>query len=402
MLLFNRWRRAGAGFLRPVLVGLIAIYSLVSAGRVIAETPDVYFAGVAFTGNAADQGTDFPHLSRSIDAGANGRISARIREQLEAHPGSVNLVFDQLGSIKDAAHSTALAMAIDRETTSIERIGNVYKTRLEISMQLLFFDFKEKQVLGGFPVILDYIDTSSSRPSEDDIQNHFDGMILGGAGRHSLVGEFVDTLSHVSIPSAASRRLRVGSITLAPKALSYLQQFAPTVDPAVIRTQVAGEFGKFLAANQNLSMLPYASNQALGGSMAARFVEGEAFQLKIPEADYNVALNVAGFKKIEQGRSDTSVGYLYGAFVDLSVSEPLSGRVYFSQRIKQGAAVTVPVTQTNTDDWAASYDTLLLLFNNFTQAISTPDGSWARSALPRGGQAKAELSSLKGLVQSCR
>ena len=196
--------------------------------------------------------------------------------------------------------------------------------------------------------------------------------------------------------------MRVSSITLGPKALSYLQQFAPTVDAAALRGQIAGEFGKYLAANQNLSMLPYASNQAVGGSMAARFVEGEAFQLTIPEADYDVALNIAGFKKIERGRSDTSIGYIYGAFADIAVTEPLSGRVYFSQRIKQGVSVTVPVTQTNTDDWAAAYDTLRLLFNNFTQAISTPNGSWARSALPRGGQGNAELSSLKGLVQSCR
>jgi hypothetical protein len=314
----------------------------------------------------------------------------------------VNLAFDQLGSIKDADRSTALALAIDRETTSTEHIGDLYKARLEISMQLLFFDFKEKQVLGGFPVILDYIDTKTVPFTDADIQNDFNGMVLGTNGKHSLAGEFAETLAHVSVPSPASRHIRVGSVTLEPRAMAYLQQYAPTTDPEILRRQIAQEFGKYLAANQQLSILPYASNQALGGSMAGRFVEGDAFQLKIPEADYDISLDVAGFKKIEHGRSSTSIVYLYGAFVDLAVKEPLSGKVYFSQRIKQGAAENVPVTQTNTDDWTAAYDTMRLLFNNFTLALSNPDGNWAGSSLPPGHEAKAELSSLKGLIQSCR
>jgi len=149
-------------------------------------TPTAYFAGVAFTGNHSDIATEFPHLSRVIDAATNHRISTQIREQWQTKPHPINLLFGQLGDTQDAERSTALALAIDRETTSIERIGNVYKVRLEISMQLLFFDFKEKQVLGGFPVILDYIDATPTSPTDEQIQSDFEGMVLGTKGQHSI------------------------------------------------------------------------------------------------------------------------------------------------------------------------------------------------------------------------
>jgi len=269
-------------------------------------------------------------------------------------------------------------------------------------MQLLFFDFKEKQVLGGFPVILDYIDATPTSPTDEQIQSDFEGMVLGTKGQHSLAGEFVGALTHISIPNPSTRHLRVTSVVLEPKAIAYLQKYKPAADPEIIRRQIAQEFGKYLAANQHLSILPFASNQALGKNMAASFANGDSFNLTIPDADYDISLDVAGFKKIEVGRTNTSVGYLYGAFVDLTVKEPLSGKIYFSQRIKQGASENVPVTEADMDDWTASYDTLRLLFNNFTLALSDPEGKWVGSALPPGSNSRAQLSSLSELVKSCR
>lgn len=386
------------------LIGLaLALLFWSRIASAAAPPENIYFAGIAFSADASDVPKEFPHLSRVLNPQTNAALSSVVRERLKANPAaSPNLIFDRLGSIKDAAHSTALALAIDGETTTTEKIGELYKSRLEISAQLLFFDFKAKQVLGGFPIILDYIDTNTQPPNEASIDNIYKAMLLGSGGRHSLADEFVATLAGASIPTPSSRHLRVTSIVLDPKAIAYLNQAAPAADPDAIRRQIAREFGKYLSANQKLAILPFASSQALGGSMAARFVEGEAYQLKIPAADYNIAIKVAGFKKIEQGRTDTSIGFIYGAFIDLSVFEPLSGKTYFSQRIKQGASQTVPVTQSAMDDWANAYDTLRLLFNNFTLAISEPSSRWLRSSMSGARDAKSQLISLKGLVQSCR
>ena len=381
---------------------LILVSGSLFSQRATGSPSVVYFGGVAFTGSAADTARDFPQLSRLLDVQGNARVNAAIRQDLRAHPVSFDVKFDQLGSVHNADKSTALALAIDRETTSVERIGNAYKVRMEIAAQLIFFDFKEKQVLGGFPLVLDYIDVRNAPPTDDQLQAGFRHMVFDAGDAHSLVAEFLATLRDVSVPNAASRHLRVAKVTLAPKATEYIQQAAPMQDIETLKTQIAQEFGKYLAANQKLAILPYRSNQALGASMAARFVEGDAYQLKIPEADYDISLDVAGFKKIEQSRSNVSTLFLYGAFVDIDVREPLSGKQYFGQRVKQGASKDVPVTQTSVDDWSASYETLLLLFNNFTRAPGNTDTTWAKSALPEGRDAKTQLSSLAELIKTCR
>lgn len=379
---------------------VIAALAVVPAAYATQDT--VYFAGIAFTGDASDTSHEFPHLSRLLDGAAAAQVNAGIRRQIDSHPGPTHISFDQLGSIKDASNATALALAVDRETASVERVGGLYKIRLEISAQVLFFDFKEKQVLGGLPLVLDYVDVKTSAPTDADIDAGFRGMALDTTSPGGLSAQFAAALARAQVPSAATRHLRVTSVTLADKGKEYLHQYAPSTNDDAFRSQVAQEFGKYLSSNQKLAILPYRSNRAIGSNMAARFVEGDAYDLKIPEADYEISIDVAGFKKLQQAGDSVKTVYIYGSFVDITVREPLSGKVYFQQRIKQGATKEVPITQTSVDDWAASYESLLLLFNNLTQAISSPGNAWTKSALPDGAEAKAQLSSLAELIKSCR
>src|ERR1700754_4046163 len=313
------------GTLRTFLVKLagIGMAWIAWIPCVNAAADQVYFAGAAFTGDASTASQAFPHLSRLLDRDGAARLNAQLRQAAQSHPAKIQLVFDQLGSTKDANRSTALALAIDRETTSVEHVGVLYTVRMEVAAQLLFFDFKEKQVLGGFPLILDYVDARPAPPTDSDIDAGFEKLVLDGSSTHGLSMTFVDALGQATVPSAAMRHLRVTSVTLQDKARSYLQQYAPSIKDDILTTQLAQEFSKYLAHNQRLAILPYRSNGALGSSMAARFVEGDAYELKIPDADYEVSLDVAGFKKLEQGRNAVNAIYVYGAFVDISVREPV-------------------------------------------------------------------------------
>jgi hypothetical protein len=388
---------------RLLLLLFIVISTSLTSTHLRAETGDkVYFAGVAFTNDAADINTAYPHVSSALSNGGNTVLNQDIRRQLQTAKLSIDVSFDSLGSIKDASKSTALALGIDAESVSVEHIGNNYKMRVEVAAEALFFDFKEKQVLGGFPFTLDFIDVSPAPPTQEAIQTAIRNIVFGAPGQHSLAGEFVATLAHARIPNAANKHLRVTSVTLGTKAVDYLHEAAPDLDAKTLPMQVAQEFGKYLAANQQISILPYSSNQALGSSMAARFVEGEAYQLKIPEADYEIHLDVAGFKKVEQNHNNIATLFVYGAFVDVTVLEPLSGKVYFSQRVKQGDTKQVPTSQTTLDDWAPAYETMLDLFNNFTQSLSSTHAAWTKSGLPDNRSAHDQFSSLSELIQSCR
>lgn len=254
--------RAGVGAL------LLASHSAIAA-------PDnnIYFAGVAYTSNASNIAEVYPHLSAELAGDGAVALNKRIKSLVQGQALPESIVFDALGSIKDASKATAMALALDGETSSIERIGNVYKLRTEISAEALFFDFKEKQVLGGFPFTIDYIDVSATPPSDADIQKAFHEMVVGVAGRHDIADEFVNVLTRSRAPDAANKHLRVTLSTLGPKAVEYIQQVSPKLDQAAFTQEVAREFGKYLGANQQLSVLPYSSNQAIGSSMAARFIE---------------------------------------------------------------------------------------------------------------------------------
>jgi hypothetical protein len=392
----------GAALRRLACRAGIGAAVLVSHVAFAAADNTAYFAGVAYTSTDGNISNSYPHLSAELTGEGGIALNNRVRSLIQGQTLPETIAFDSLGSIKDASKATALALALDGETSSVEHVGNLYKLRTEISAEALFFDFKEKQVLGGFPFTIDYIDVFQAPPTDADIQSAFHQMIVGAPGRHDLAGEFVKVLQRSQVPDAANKHLRVTVSTLGPKAVEYLNQFAPQLNQAAFTQEVARAFGEYLGANQKLSILPYGSNQALGQAMAARFIEGDAFQLKIPDADYEIHLNVASFKRIEQAHSNIDTLLLYGAFVDVDVLEPLSNKVYFSQRIKQGETKTIPVTQTSVDDWSASQDTLLILFDNFTKALSDPRSAWLKSGLPDNSQAQDQFSSLEELVKSCR
>ncbi|MFZ0500285.1 MAG: hypothetical protein WAM52_14225 [Steroidobacteraceae bacterium] len=387
--------------IRHVLAAMLFLTGAVGSLHAQAVT-QAYFAGVAYTSAAADTAKAFRYITGNLAAGGIASLDATLRREIERKALPLNIIFDQLGSTHEESEATALALAIDRESTSVDQIAGQYKIRIEIDAQALFFNFKTKQILGGYPFALEYIDLVPSAPGSGYVSNLYHNLIFGGTGRASLVSQFIDTLQHAQVPSAAARHLRITAVVLAPKAQEYIHALAPEADLNVIRDQIAQQFGEYLAADQHVSLLPYQSNQALGGAMPERFTEGDAYDFSIPPADYGITITVDGFKKLLSSRDSVSSVYLYGAFATLTVNEPLSGRVYFSQQMRQGAAKTVPATEGVTDDWAASYETLLVLFDHFARSISTPDEAWVRSSMPGSRAAQRQLLAVQELIQSCR
>ena len=383
--------------LAALFVALLACVPFVARAQ---TEKSVYFAGFAYTGNAADAQDALPVTSRVLDAAGAANLNARLKAALSAQSYlGYTLVFDRLGDVGDANNSTALALSIDRETTSVEQIGQQYKVLVELGTQALFFDFGEKQVLGAYPITLQSIDVLSHAPTHADFDRQMKRLVAG-TDAASLVPAFAQRLTTISLPNPASRRLRVTQVDVQPDAL----KMAPPpfqARPDGLAAQVAHEFGKFLADNQHVALLPYRPGNAIGGAMAARFADGRVYQLQIPDADYAIALSLRGFKRIDQPGTAVGKSIVYGAFVQVGVTEPLSGKSYFDRQVKYGATKVVPATQASVDDWAASYETLLLLFDDFSHAISRPDAGWAASHLgDRDG--RKDLIQLKELIDQCR
>ena len=170
------------------------------------------------------------------------------------------------------------------------------------------------------------------RPDNDDIDAIVADLLYGGADT-SLSQVLAASLAQARLPDAAVRRLQVGGVTLSDAARAKLP------DPkweAPLRATLAHELSKTLSSNTGVGLLPPASGQAIGGAMAARFADGKVYQLKIPEPDYVIQLQVDALKNGVIEETPAMKTMLFGAFFTAKVSEPFSGKVYFEQPLRRG------------------------------------------------------------------
>jgi len=204
-------------------------------------------------------------------------------------------------------------------------------------------------------------------------------------------------IASAKLPNASSRRMQLVEVAAPSDAL----QAYPELD-ARVRSGIAGhEFSKLFVAGTGLALLPFRSGQAIGGAMAARFADGSVYNLKIPEADYVMRLRLdrVAHKPVE--KTAALERRLYGIFFHVIVEEPLSGRRYLDQSLRQGATKLIPSTQSTVDDDAALYDTLLEGFASFAAASQGDADAWVAEQ-PGGRPSRQEWNELKELIDQCR
>lgn len=374
---------------------LLALGLAGAAGAAGIGAPQVHFAGVAYTG-AADQAADrLPYTDRTLKRRGHAAFNSLLSQALAARPPAHFQLqpTTQMAAIDGSGSALVMAAAIDRETVVIEPVAGQYKLLFELAAQALFFDFRERQVLFSYPVTLQRIELYAAEPTREQIQKVADDVLLG-AGDASLPAALADELTQLTLPSPSSRRLQVTDVHMADAPSTRLPA---SIDSAII----AHEFSKVLASTLRLPMLPYASGQAIGGAMAARFADGTVFNLAIPQPDYRISLEVSDFREKKLSETPAVRQQLYGAFFRVRVDEPLSAKVFFDQPLRHGATKAIPASQGRVDTPAAYYETLLGGFSSFALATAGGDGAWGREQT--GGRDFArQLKSLRELIHTCR
>ncbi|MFC3815005.1 hypothetical protein [Lysobacter sp. GCM10012299] len=352
------------------------------------------FAGIAYTG-AAD------HAKRAlpiVDTEMKDRlpeINRQLRDGLTARPpANFDVNASQLAELAGSSSAIVMAVALDRETATVERIGDKYKVLFELAGQVLFFDFRERQVLFSYPVTLQHITALPTSPTPTE-KAAIANQIVFGSGPSDLTAVVADTVANLALPGSSSRRIQLVDVRLAPAVGGKVSQ--AMADSALI----GHEFSKILASTLRLPMLPHAQGQAIGGAMAARFADGTAYTLRIPEPDYRMVLDVVDFRQKTLSETPAVRRQLYGAFFNLRVEEPLSSTVYFDQPLRQGSTIDIPSTQEDVDTDAAYYETLIAGFSSMSQAINGGAAPWAGEQTG-GRDFTKQLKSLKELIAKCR
>ena len=395
--------------LRRALIALATL--LASAQPVVAR--EVQFGGITFLGDSEDIAKNYrwsSELLAATDANGQSILDKALRERLSAvkNPGFSLVYGEHLGSVRPGADSNiATAFALDRETVSKEKIGDVWKLMVTLSAQAIFVEFNKQgdqafaTLLASWPSVVRYTDTKSHEPTDDDVRAIVRDLYFGNLGVN-IFDDFTQSLTALHLNTEVGNRVQVKTVTIGEEAIPHLPpQFAE--DRANLEAVIAQEFNKALSVNQRIPVLPYVAGYAAAvqGNMALRFGDGSLLNVKIPQADYEIHLGLKRLKKIEYAKNAAGASLIYGAYLAVTALEPLSNKVYFDATLKNGATKVVPASQANVEDWPAFQESLLILIQQFTQALDAPTAAWAEKYA--GNKALvADLKKLQETLQSCR
>lgn len=382
--------RAGVGLL------LVSV-GAGGAASVSATMGQVQFAGFAVTGDAAGANSNVQVLDELLKGELAIARNQRLLEAILAEaPADFALATDGLARLDGSTSAVAVAAAIDRETVSVEAIAGQYKLVSEIAGQALFFDFRERQVIASVPVTVQHIDILATEPGEDEKAAAL-RRLLDVEGPYGVVANMAAAIATARIPEAAGLRMQLVELGAAEGALDAYPELARRV-----ASGVAGhEFSKLFVSGTGLSLLPYRAGQAIGGAMAARFADGSVYNLSIPDTDYAIRVRIDRVAKRAVEQNAALERRLYGVFFHMVVEEPLSGRRYIDQPLRQGATKVIPASQANVDDASAFYDTLLEGFASVAAASQGRGDDWLAEQ-PGGRAARSQWNDFKDLIETCR
>ena len=213
-----------------------------------------------------------------------------------------------------------------------------------------------------------------------------------------MVGHFLHQLESASLPTAATRRVRVSNVLVDPEALSALPRYLGGA--GVAETWLADQFSAAVLEKTGVPILPYSKGYAVGNTMSARVADGTVYTLTIPEADYSISLELQSLKKVKFGQVAAGTSFIYGGFVHLLVQEQLSQHRYFDSVLKNGETKVVPATQSTVDDWPAFQDSITGLFKKFSATVGGNDEKWIRSSTA-AADVMQQVTATRTVLKSC-
>jgi hypothetical protein len=328
-------------------------------------------AGIAYLANAADVERTFPTavaLMRQADA--SGRpLSARLLTAL----GRAGVpVTAGLGK----RTGSALAFAFDDEYQVVERVGDGgYRVITVLSAQLLTIDFTEEAVVASLPVIIEGVSRTDRAPGEGFAETAAATLsVLFDESRPGNVFTVVaDDFRALPIGQAVCRtrvgRIEVDTGTVSVTSVRFGSDTAKLT--TALRTMVARYWGP--AARQPL--LPNGNSQ-VRNQMLTRFANGDVFNLRIPEPDFEIHLLDVRTRRSVAGSNASRRIDATGIQAAYVVIEPGSGTRVAGGTFRTITYDTLPAAQVPTDLWPYFAHTVKTLTAGVASAARAGDARW--------------------------
>jgi hypothetical protein len=363
----------------------------------------VSLAGFSYSGDFQSIKSRFPYTQRySESLKASGTSPDRLLAQAVNAVKIDNFTLKQgeLATLKGSDQAIAVSMVMTNETVSYEQIGRAYKVFINLRGQVLFFDFKSMSVLRAYPITVAYLDLLPEPPTDELIDDRVNKLFNGDGGKAGLFQRFATQLASATVPANVPRFLQVSKVTISPEARAEMPE-AFKATPTTAETWLADQLSEMISSQTGTPVLPYAKGYAIGNTMAMRFADGTVFNLKIPEADYAFSIDLTQFKRVKTGESVAGTNFVFGSFITVKLTEPLSNRSYFEAALKNGENKQVPASQSDIDNFPAYADSVRGLFRKLTQVWAGKDDPWIKSAAS-GADLSAQISATQTVLKSCK
>ena len=369
------------------------------------ERTSVQFAGFAYLGDAKDLQKNYPFTLAINTRQKSGQmlLDQRLQQELDKTPPRHIILNTSLGRL-DQGNAIAMAITLDHETVSVNTFDDGFQLIAELGTRVLFFDFNTMSIIGSYPIILEYIDYTPVKPSEEHKRAIIRGMYTGelsyaGSRPANILAELSTLLVDLRVKPKFNNHLQVTKVVIENQPAAALPLHLRQGNSANI--YVAQMFSKYLSRNQQVSVLPYTKGHAIGNRMSARFANGSVYSLLLPETDYAIELRLQALKQKDYDKNAVGRSLLYGTAVQVKASEPLSGKTYMDVRFKKAISKVVPNSQQEIDHWPGYQDSLMVLFDSLTREITNPSRSWVKTHAD-GKSAYKQLVTFRKIVEQCK
>jgi hypothetical protein len=359
-----------------IQLSLLILCFLIYAPSNSEASEKAYFAGVAVLADFQQLDSSFPNVSalfKELNGDGVPAVDAAVGRAVAQSGFGDKLVMGELGNYKKGDGVT-LALAVDWENVTKEAINDSVKLVVDVHAQILIFDFEEMKIIGTFPIAVQVRDVVPAGEEAKRVSGIVRDVFLT-PGSANIVDQFLKRLADIEIKASYGNRIRVTEVKVSGSAADVASSSGkPARD---FEAFVAQSFGKFLSANEAVPILPYSKGTAIGGKMAARFVNGDVYQLAVPEPDYDVSLEISQLKKIKAAENAGQVAWLFGNYSNVRVEQKELGKIYMDAGFKYGVIKKLPA-RLKGDDWSAYQESLLSFFDNLTRQIGARDSSWIK------------------------
>ena len=364
--------------MRKFLKRLFLLVLCAQTTPVSADTP-VYFAGLAYIGDASDMARAAPYAASLIqDSKAlteyNGELIAAMRE------ASVeDVLLETRSGRSTSGEALSLALAITEEQFQAEDTGSgYYAVKATTFGQIVLFDFTEKRVISTVPFITSYTD-SPEEVDEAYKRQIYETVYFDRSKKINIVNVFAARLSDVNFEKPFnSWNIRVRTVQQTAKADGYLATYG--VDKDVFHTRLASQFSASMSQGLRIPVLPFTKGQAIGGAMALRFADAEALQLELPPADYYVDLKLLGFNKKVMKQTDQMIYPSYIAGLRVSIGDVAFDELLFSEKAQSGRVLKLS-RNLDVNEWNEYKNSLTALSDEFCEQLAKPEKKWFKEKM---------------------